>query len=177
MRAALLLLSLIALPALTANAGAAVIGGPLLQGGIEIVPSLASSVQLERTPASMSKAAGALFLIADVHAGKDEPHGFPDQAFIPYLSISFVLTKEGAPTFKQEGLLFPVAAKDGPHYAASVSMDGPGNYHLMFLVSPPSSHGMIRLTSKDNGVPDWWKPITANWNFSYPTNTAASAKP
>jgi hypothetical protein len=177
MRAAFLLSSLFALAAFTAHAGAAVIGGPLLQGGMEIVPSLAPSVQLERTPASMSKAADAVFLIADVHAGKDNPHGFPAQAFIPYLSISFVLTKEGTPTFKQAGLLFPVAAKDGPHYAASVSMDGPGNYHLIFLVSPPSSHGMIRLTGKDNGVPDWWKPITANWNFSYPANNAASAKP
>jgi uncharacterized protein involved in high-affinity Fe2+ transport len=166
-----LVLSLAVIPA-----QAAVIGGPLLREGLEIVPSLASSVQLERTPASMSKAADAVFLIADVHATRDEAHGFAEHAFIPYLSISYVLTKEGAPTFKQAGLLYPTASKDGPHYAAGINLNGPGDYHLIYLVSPPSSHGMIRETGKDRGVPDWWKPFNAAWNFTYPASNTVSAK-
>jgi hypothetical protein len=172
MRAVLVsLLVLFALPA-----QAAVIGGPLLREGMEIVPSTETAVVLDRTPASMSRAADAVFLIADVHATRDEPHGFPEHAFIPYLSISYVLTKEGAPTFKQSGLLYPVASKQGPRYAAGVAMEGPGDYHLIYLVSPPNSHGMIRQTGKDNGVPDWWKPITVAWTFTYSGPNPVSAK-
>jgi uncharacterized protein involved in high-affinity Fe2+ transport len=29
---------------------------------------------------------------------------------------------------------------------------------------------MMRRTDKGGGVPDWWKPITASWTFSYPIN-------
>jgi uncharacterized protein involved in high-affinity Fe2+ transport len=50
-------------------------------------------------------------------------------------------------------------------------MGGPGAYHLIYIVSPPSAHGMYRQTGKDNGVPDWWKPITASWSFTYPNSS------
>ena len=111
------------------GAGAAVIGGPLLRDGLEIVPSTLTGVELDR-PAVLSRAADSVFLVADVHAAKDEAHGFAEHAFIPYLSISYALTKDDAPTFKKAGLLYPVAAKDGPHYGASAEMAGPG--HLPF---------------------------------------------
>jgi uncharacterized protein involved in high-affinity Fe2+ transport len=150
-------------------ASAAVIGGPLVRDGLEIVPSTLSGVELDR-PAAMSRSADSVFLTADVHAAKGETHGFAEQAFIPYLSISYVLTKDDAPTFKRAGLLYPVAAKSGPRYGAAAAMAGPGTYHLTFLVSPPSSHGMMRQTDKAGGVPDWWKPITARWTFAYPTS-------
>ena len=148
-------------------ARAAVIGGPLLRDGVEIIPSALSGVELDRMPASMSRAADSIFLVADIHAGKDEAHGFSEHAFIPYLSISYALTKENTPTFKKAGLLYPVAAKDGPRYGAGAEMAGPGIYHLSYIVSPPNSHGMMRQTGKD-GVADWWKPITASWIFTYP---------
>ena len=87
------------------------------------------------------------------------------------------LTKDDAPTFKKAGLLFPLAAKDGPHYAASADMAGPGTYQLTYIVAPPSAHGMVRRTDKVDGVPEWFKPITARWTFNYPVgNTAMSTK-
>src|SRR5258706_16469899 len=150
-------------------AGAAVIGGPLLRDGLEIVPSTLSGAQLDRSPATMDGSADSMFLVADIRATKDEAHGFAGHAFIPYLSVSYALTKDEAPTFKKAGLLFPVASKDGPHYAAATELAGPGTYHLTYIVSPPSSHGMMRRTDKAGGVPDWGKPITANWAFTYPT--------
>jgi uncharacterized protein involved in high-affinity Fe2+ transport len=56
-------------------------------------------------------------------------------------------------------------------------MSGPGTYHLAYIVSPPSAHGMYRQTGKENGVPDWWKPINASWNFTYPISpNVVSAK-
>jgi uncharacterized protein involved in high-affinity Fe2+ transport len=163
---------LVVLAAFIPGAGrAAVIGGPLLRDGIEIVPSAQTGVELDR-PAAMSRAADTVFLVADVHAGKDEPHGFAEHAFIPYLSISYALTKDDTPTFKKAGLLYPVAAKSGAQYGASTEMAGPGTYHLTYIISPPSAHGMLRRTDKAGGVPDWFKPITGNWVFTFP----ASAK-
>jgi len=147
---------------------AVVLGGPLLRDGLEIVPSALNGVELDRT---VNRGADALFLVADIHAAKDEPHGFPEHAFIPYLSVSYALTKDDAPTFKKAGLLYPIATKQGPHYAAAAELAGPGTYHLTYIISPPSAHGMLRRTDKADGVPDWWKPINASWTFSYSQNT------
>jgi uncharacterized protein involved in high-affinity Fe2+ transport len=146
-------------------AQAAVIGGPMLRDGIEIVPIALSGVEVDRLT---SKAADLAWLGADVRAANDDRYGFGERAFIPYLSISFVLTKDDAPTFKKAGLLIPLAAKDGPHYAAATDMAGPGSYHLTYIVSPPSAHGMMRRTDKADGVAAWFKPITASWAFTYP---------
>ena len=66
-------------------------------------------------------------------------------------------------------MLYPVAAKSGPHYAAATELAGPGTYRLTYIVSPPSAHGMLRQTDSHGGVPDWWKPITASWTFTYPS--------
>ena len=151
-------------------AGAAVIGAPLQRDGIEIAPSTLSGAELDRSPVPATRGADAIFLVADVHAMQGDTHGFGERAFIPYLSISYALTKDDAPTFKKSGLLYPVAAKSGPHYAAATELAGAGTYRLTYIVSPPSSHGMLRQTDKTNGVPDWWKPINASWTFTYPQN-------
>jgi uncharacterized protein involved in high-affinity Fe2+ transport len=145
-------------------AEAAPLGAPLARDGIEIVPGLETGVQLDR--ASTRLAADSIFLTADVHATKDNPQGFT--GFIPYLSISYALTKDGEPTFKKSGLLYPTAGKSGPRYMGAAGLGGPGTYHLIYIVSAPNAHGMYRQTGKENGVPDWWKPITATWNFTYP---------
>jgi len=146
---------------------AAVLGGPVLRDGIEIVPGTLDGVEVDRLTA---KSADFVWLTADVHAAKDGHYGFAEHAFIPYLAISFVLTKDNAPTFKKAGLLFPLAAKDGPRYAAAADMAGPGTYRLTYIVSPPSAHGMVRRTDKTDGVPEWFKPITASWTFQYPVS-------
>lgn len=146
-------------------AQAVVIGGPLLRDGIEIVPSYLADVTLDRIPA----AAGGIHLEADVHATKDEPHGFAPGAWIPYLTINYALTRDDVPTFKKSGLLYPMVSKTGPHYGANAELSGPGTYRLTYIVSPPTSRGMLRHTDKASGVPDWWKPITASWTFNYPS--------
>src|SRR5438128_1604514 len=101
------LLAILACRQASLPAQAAVIGGPMLRDGIEIVPGTLSGVELDRlTPRS----GDSIWLTADVHAAKDGRYGFAEHAFIPYLAISFVLTKDDAPTFKKAGLLFPLAA-------------------------------------------------------------------
>ena len=73
---ALLIAALLPAGALVpAAAQAAVIGGPLLRDGLEIVPSLLTGVELDRVPTSMSRGPDSIVLVADVHAAKDETHG------------------------------------------------------------------------------------------------------
>ncbi len=154
-----------------AAAFAAALGEPLQREALTITAAGESAPSLDHAPVGLRQGSDAFFLVADIRAGKDEPHGFAEHAFIPYLSISYALTKEGAPTFKQAGLLYPVASKSGPHYAAGAQLAGPGTYHLTYIISPPSTHGMIRQTDKEGGVPDWWKPINASWTFTYPLSS------
>ena len=153
---------------LLAPANAAVLGGPVLQGGVEIIPSAVAGMELDK--GTKVQTPDSIFLAADIHAGANEAHGFAEHAFIPYLSVSFVLTKEGMPTYRKVGLLFPVATKTGPRYGAYTELAGAGSYHLSYIVSPPSAHGMMRQAGKD-GVTDWWKPITGSWIFTYPMST------
>ena len=98
-------------------------------------------------------------------------HGFPKDAWIPYLDIHFELTKDGDRTNKKTGILFPMTARNGPQYANGADMAGPGVYHLTYIISPPTSHGFIRHVDKASGVPPWWKPITVSWTFSYPSKS------
>ena len=143
------------------------VGEPVVKEGMQIVPNYLTGVEMDRMPTGMGMTKDSVHLEADVHATADEAHGFAEDTWIPYLNISFELTKDGNKAYKKTGLLFPMTAKDGPHYANGVDMAGPGTYHLSYIVSPPSAHGMMRQSGKD-GVADWWKPITGNWIFTYP---------
>ena len=78
------------------------------------------------------------------------------------------MTKDGS-KFKHTGKLAPMTAGDGPHYANNVKMAGPGTYQLTYEILPPSSNGFIRHIDKATGVPEWWKPITLHWTFTYPS--------
>jgi uncharacterized protein involved in high-affinity Fe2+ transport len=156
-----------------AGAQAVVIGGPMIRDGVVIVPSYQTGVELDRAPATIAQGPDAIHLQADVHAGKDEAHGFAEGAFIPYLSVSYVLTRDDDRTFHKAGLLYPMVSRSGPDYGTGVLMAGPGSYRLTYIVSPPPSHGVMRHTDKASGVPDWWKPITASWTFAYPSNMSA----
>ncbi|HEY0266110.1 MAG TPA: iron transporter [Rhizomicrobium sp.] len=166
MRPVFVLSAALILSLAASGARAAAIGGPLVRDGLEIIPGTQTDAAWDRNPVPVTPS--SVFLVADIHAARDEAHGFAEHAFIPYLSVSYALTKDDTPTYKKSGLLYPVAAKGGPHYAAAAEMAGPGTYHLTYIVSPPVSHGMMRRTDKAGGVPDWWKPITASWTFDYP---------
>jgi len=62
----------------------------------------------------------------------------------------------------------PMTAKDGPHYANNVKMDGPGQYRVTYQFTPPVANGFLRHTDQETGVPEWWKPFSVNFVFSYP---------
>lgn len=158
----------VALPAL-AQAAEFYIGEPIVREGMQIVPNYLIGIEMDRMPPGMEMEGETIHLEADVHATKDEAHGFAEDAWIPYLTIHCTLTKEGSP-YRKTGNLAPMTAGDGPHYANNVRMAGPGTYHLTYKISPPSSNGFIRHVDKATGVPPWWKPIVAQWIFKYPSS-------
>src|SRR6185312_12646133 len=145
--------------AVVAPAMAAPLGEPVHREGLVIAASAETGITLDRTTNIMAAGPDAIFLVADVRAAKDEAHGFAEHSFMPYLSISYSLTKDGAPTFKQAGLLYPAASKSGPRYGGAAQLAGPGTYQVTYIISPPSTRGLYRQTDKAGGVPDWWKPI------------------
>src|ERR1700760_4994281 len=79
------------------------VGEPVVKEGMQIVPNYLTGVQMDKMPAGMGMSADAVHLEADVHATKDETHGFAEDAWIPYLTVSFVLTKDGAVAYKKNG--------------------------------------------------------------------------
>ena len=144
------------------------IGEPVVEDDLQIVPNYLVGIEMDHMPPGMQMGPDTIHLEADVHATKNEKHGFPEDAWIPYLTIRYTLTKDGS-EFKQTGKLAPMTARDGPHYANNVKMAGPGTYQLTYEILPPSSNGFIRHIDKATGVPEWWKPITLHWTFTYPS--------
>src|ERR1700760_1793143 len=147
------------------------VGEPVVKEGMQIVPNYLTGIEMDHMLAGMAMDKNALHIEADMHATAAEAQGFSADAWIPSLTIKCTLTKDGAPAYRKTGQLFPMTAKDGPHYASNVDMAGPGTYHLTYEIAPPSQNGFIRHVDKASGVPDWWKPITASWAFTYPSKT------
>ena len=166
--AALILANAVAMTPARVSAAEFYIGEPIEQDGMQIVPNYLVGIEMDKMPPGMEMGADTVHLEADVHATKNEKHGFPEDAWIPYLTIRYTLTKDGS-KFKKTGKLAPMTAGDGPHYANNVQMGGPGTYQLTYEILPPSTNGFIRHVDKATGVPDWWKPITAHWTITYPS--------
>src|SRR5580693_8309076 len=97
--ASLLLLAATVLPALAVQEF--YVGEPIVKEGMQIVPNYLTGVEMSPMPPGMSMGKDAVHLEADVHATNAETHGFSEDAWIPYLSISYLLTKDGTPTFKK----------------------------------------------------------------------------
>jgi uncharacterized protein involved in high-affinity Fe2+ transport len=60
-----------------------------------------------------------IHLEADVHATADNVYGYPDGAWIAYLTIAYALEKQGS-DWKASGVLKPMTAKDGPHSVVAI---------------------------------------------------------
>lgn len=168
--APLICLAVLAGPATGAAGAEYYIGEPVEQEHLQIVPNYLLGIEMDKMPpGGMEMGPDTVHLEADVHATKDEPHGFAEDAWIPYLTINFTLTKQGDDSYKKTGALAAMTADDGPHYANNVKMDGPGTYDLTYEILPPSANGFIRHVDKATGVPDWWQPFQVHWTFTYPS--------
>jgi uncharacterized protein involved in high-affinity Fe2+ transport len=143
------------------------VGGPVHQHDMEIVANYLIGVEMAPMQPGMAMGPDVIHLEADVHATADNVYGYPDGAWIAYLTIAYTVKKAGTP-WHADGTLKPMEAKDGPHYADNLKMDGPGQYTVEYRFTSPESNGFLRHTDKETGVPAWWKPFSQTFTFTYP---------
>ena len=145
------------------------IGKPQLQQGMEIAAVYLQPVAMEPAGMMKSVAESDIHLEADIHAQSDNRNGFADGAWIPYLDVSYEITRQGG-NQKLSGALMPMVAIDGPHYGDNVKLGGPGKYVLKLSVAPPgaSLHSHFgRHIDKETGIGPWFKPFTVQYDFTY----------
>ncbi|HET7307488.1 MAG TPA: iron transporter [Gammaproteobacteria bacterium] len=162
---ALVLLSAV-LAAPTSAAEHRIGGEPILKNGLIISAVYLQPVHMAPKLAGMDAAKTDVHLEADIHADKNNPQGFNPGSWMPYLTITYHITKNGS-DWGAFGEFMPMVANDGPHYGANVKLDGPGKYHLTYRILPPPYAGFLRHTDKETGVAEWWKPFTVSWDFVY----------
>jgi uncharacterized protein involved in high-affinity Fe2+ transport len=143
------------------------VGGPIHVHDMEIVANYLLNIEMAPMTATMVHGGDSVHLEADVHATADNIYGYPDGAWVPYLTIEYTLEKAGS-GWKSSGVLKPMTAKDGPHYAENVKMDGPGDYKVTYRFEPPEKNGFFRHVDAETGVPEWWKPFEQTFTFKYP---------
>ncbi len=143
------------------------VGGPVHKNDMEIVANYLVGVEMMPMLPGMVHGADVIHLEADVHATADNVYGYPDGAWIAYLTIGYEISKQGS-AWKTSGTLKPMTAKDGPHYADNVKMDGPGKYTVTYAFKPPEANGFFRHVDQETGVPAWWEPFSETFTFDYP---------
>ena len=151
----------------TACAAEYYVGEPVVKNHLQIVPNYLTGIQMATMPPGMDMSKDAVHLEADVHTAAGELHNLPEDVWVPYLTIRYTLTRPGT-AFKKTGVLAPMIARDGLHYANGVGMAGPGKYHLTYNISAPA---MYRHADQATGVPAWWAPFNVDWDFQYPSRS------
>lgn len=145
------------------------IGEPVMGGGLEVAAVYLQPIEMDPPGMMLAAEKADIHLEADIHATKDNVNGFANGDWVPYLDISYELTKDGKTVSK--GPLMGMVASDGPHYGDNVKLDGVGNYKLTFHIAPPPSTGHMamfgRHVDKETGVAPWFAPFDAAYEFTY----------
>src|ERR1700712_5815315 len=116
------------------------IGKQHIEGGMEIGAVYLQPITMEPEGMMRKASDSDVHLEADIHAVKDNPTGFAEGDWMPYLQVRYELTKAGS-TQTQKGDLMAMVANDGPHYGDNVKLQGPGKYHLKLIVEAPVQVG------------------------------------
>ncbi|MET1077611.1 MAG: iron transporter [Pseudomonas sp.] len=162
----LVLLSLLATDA--AHAREYPIGAPQQCAGMEVGAVYLQPIEMD-PPGMMRPASDSdVHLEADISALENNLQGFQEGSFVPYLGVSYRLTKVGDNQVLQ-GDFHAMVANDGPHYGDNLRLLGPGQYQLTFKVSAPgaSHHAFGRHTDKETGVAPWFAPCELHYRFTY----------
>jgi len=142
---------LVALPFLAASPAAEAreyfVGGPVHEHDMEIVANYLVGIEMAPMPPDMPTGQDVIHLEADVHATADNVYGYPDGSWVPYLAIEYSLERQDS-TWKTNGKLRTMTAKDGPHYADNVKMSGPGTYRVTYRFRPPETNGSCDTLTK-----------------------------
>ncbi|SDV49955.1 iron transporter [Chitinasiproducens palmae] len=155
--------------AASAQAAEYPIGKPLNTQAMEIAAVYLQPITMDPEGMMRKASESDIHLEADIKARANNPTGFADDAWVPYLQVHYKLQKKGSNKVI-EGDMMAMVANDGPHYGDNVKLDGPGKYSLTLLISPPKQTGhdaFGRHVDKETGVGPWFKPITFNGEFTF----------
>ena len=145
------------------------IGTPQQKNGMEIAAVYLQPVEMEPEGHMRKASESDIHIEADIHALANNPNGFEEGAWIPYLVVKFEVSKIGS-DFRVAGDFMPMVANDGPHYGDNIKLQGPGKYQLKLTVLPPSQnpHGHFgRHVDKETGVGPWFKPFELSYEFAF----------
>jgi uncharacterized protein involved in high-affinity Fe2+ transport len=159
--------AVVLLAAPTADAREYFVGGPVHEHDMEIVANYLVGIEMAPMLPDMAMGPDVIHLEADVHATADNVYGYPDGAWVAYLTIAYTVEKPGT-DWTASGTLRPMQAKDGSHYADNVKMDGAGTYKVTYRFTSPEASGFLRHVDAETGVPAWWSPFSETFTFSYP---------
>lgn len=145
------------------------IGEPVLAGGLEVAAVYLQPIEMDPPGMMRDAAQSDVHLEADIQATADNPNGFSEGDWVPYLQIAYELTRlDTGETI--EGSMMPMVASDGPHYGDNVKLMGVGDYRLVLHVAPPSGdrHAQFgRHTDRETGVGPWFEPFSATYEFTF----------
>src|ERR1700722_15340563 len=104
-----------AVAAVSATAAEYPVGKQKIQGGMEIGAVYLQPITMEPEGMMRKASESDVHLEADIHAVKNNPTGFAEGDWMPYLQVHYELSKPGSSKV-QKGDLMPMVANDGPHY-------------------------------------------------------------
>lgn len=154
---------------LMAAAAETPIGKHQISNGMEVGAVYLQPIKMEPEGMMGKVAETDIHLEADIHAVKDNPNGFAEGDWMPYLVVKYELSKVGG-KYKSSGELMPMVASDGPHYGDNIKLDGPGKYSLKLTIAPPSANEHAhfgRHVDKETGVGPWFQPFGVTSDFVY----------
>lgn len=150
------------------------LGQPVIKNGMEIQGVYLQPITMDTEGMegmqSLSATDSDVHLEADIHAVEENPNGFAEGDWMPYLTIKYSVDKLGDDKPAQTGEFMPMVASDGPHYGKNIKLDGNGKYKVTFTIYPPSNSSKApfgRHIDKETGVAPWFKPFDVTWEFNY----------
>jgi uncharacterized protein involved in high-affinity Fe2+ transport len=162
----------LALLTATANAVEYPIGTPQQRHGMEIAAVYLQPVEMEPEGHMRKATESDVHMEADIRALANNPNGFAEGEFIPYLLVKFEVSKIGTEQ-KISGDFMPMVANDGPHYGDNVKLAGPGKYRVKYTIYPPNApenpngRHFGRHTDRLTGVRPWFKTFQVEYEFTF----------
>ena len=148
------------------------VGTPHNVAGMEIAAVYLQAIEMEPEGMMRKASESDVHIEADIHALANNPNGYPEGFWIPFLHIKYEITKIGSSeTIK--GDFMPMVASDGPHYGDNVKLKGPGKYKVKYTIYPPNAKENTagqhygRHTDRATGVRPWFKTFEVEWEFTF----------
>lgn len=147
------------------------VGHPTIKNGMEIQAVYLQPITMDiNSEHHLAADKSDIHLEADIHAVQDNPNGFAEGDWIPYLTIEYSISKIGVGSQAQSGTFMPMIASDGPHYGDNIKLNGYGKYRVTYKIYPSSHNKNVefgRHIDKETGVAPWFDPFEISWDFTY----------